>query len=107
MRDRLSEATLLRVMARPDPGTGDAAQASKPLMPIRLPSRLPSRAHLAGVGILTVALVITTVLFSFWIADIQAAEALPWGQVLTGLAVCVLALLGALLAERTRGGNHG
>jgi hypothetical protein len=107
MSERLSEATLLRVMAQPDLVSGDPTQAPKPSMPIRLPSRLPSRARLAGAGILTVALVLTTVLFSFWFADTQAADALPWGQILTGLTVCVLALLGAQLADRTRGDAHG
>jgi hypothetical protein len=103
MREQLPEATLLRIMALPEPRTGDEATATIPPMP----TRLPTRPCLAKTGVLIAALALTTVLFSFWIADAQAAEALPWLQILIGLAVCILSLLGALLARRHRGGSHG
>jgi hypothetical protein len=102
MSDRLTEANLLRVMARPEQPT---SQDRPPMPP--MPTRLPTRPRLAGAAVLIAALALTTVLFSFWIAEVPLADATPWAEILTALAVCILALAGALLVQRPRGGSHG
>jgi hypothetical protein len=102
MSDRLTEAHLLRVMARPEQPTSLA----RPPMPL-MPTRLPTRPRLAGSVVLIAALALTTVLFSFWIAEVPLVAATPWTEILIGGVVCVLALLGALLVHHPRGGSHG